>query len=421
MFQSGAQFMILVALVGLVLMRESRHTPIDGLDESFADFLAINARRTAEPAPVTLVGIDESSLKEHPWPWTPLDFALFFQAAEVFKPAASATSEMLRWDAKQMTPDAARKLAQYQKILREHVLRSSRVLLGAQLGYPEDATAPPPVQETPLIRNVTGDLSGIPEFTAIEAQADEDFRLSSATGFANLPRTARHTRSVPLVFRYHGQVVPGFVLQAILLWEKLTSDDVAVEPGVRITLGDRVRIPIDREGRMRIDFGVQRRRCSFEELVLASDQFEHGRATLVPADWLSDKLLLLARTDEAAKNVAFAPGRHGSPGELFAAAIGTIQKGSFIRRVPDWFDYSVVAIMVLVARACRRWRKFSTCLILLLGTVAYVMLAITFFGVSLTWVPIVLPAGLALFIAIFRLATPGVESKWDVTPKEYRQ
>src|SRR5436190_2777570 len=145
MFQSGAQFMILVALVGLVLMRESRQTPIDGLDESFADFLAINARRTSEPAPVTLVGIDESSLRERPWPWTPLEFAIFFQAAEIFKPAATATNEVLHWEAKQMAPEAARKLPQYQKILREHILRSSKVLVGAQLGYPEDPTMPPAV------------------------------------------------------------------------------------------------------------------------------------------------------------------------------------------------------------------------------------------------------------------------------------
>lgn len=421
MFQSGAQFMILVALVGLVLMRESRQPPIDGLDEGFADFLAINARRSGEPAPVTLVGIDEGSLKERPWPWTPLEFAIFFQAAEVFKPAASATDEMLHWDPKQMTPDAARKLPQYQKILREHVLRSSKVLVGARLGYPEDATMPPPVQETPLIRNVTGDLSGIPEFTAIEAQADEDFRLSSATGFTNLPNSSRYTRSVPLVLRYHGQVVPGFVLQAILMWEKLTTDDVTVEPGVRITLADRVQIPIDREGRMRIDFGVRRRRCGFDDLVLSSDQFENGRNTIVPREWLGEKFLLLARTDDAAKNVAFAPGRNASPGELFAAAIGTIQNRSFIKRAPIWFDYGIVAIMVLVARACRRWRKFSTLMILLLGTVAYVMFAVTLFGYYLTWLPFVLPAGLALFVTAFRIATPGVESKWDLPPKEYRQ
>ena len=420
MFQSGAQFMILVALVGLVLMRESRQPPINGFDESFADFLAINSRRSEEPAPVTLVGIDESSLRERPWPWTPLEFAIFFQAAEIFKPAASATSEVLHWDPKQLTPDAARKLPQYQKILREHVLQSSKVLVGAQLGYPEDPTAPLPIQETPLIRNVVGNLSGIPEFTAIEAQADEDFRLSSITGFCNLPKTLPYTRTIPLVLRYHGQVVPSFVLQAILIWEKLTTDDVTVEPGVRISLADRVQIPIDREGRMRIDFGVAKRRCGFDDLVLSSDQLENGRHTLVPRAWLSEKLLLLARTDTAAKNVAFAPSRTASAGELFAAAIGTIQNRSFIKRAPIWFDYGVVAIMVLVARACRRWRKFSTFTIMLLGTVAYVMIAVTIFGYTLIWLPIVLPAGTALFIALFRIATPGVESRWDVPPKAYR-
>ena len=154
--------------------------------------------------------------------------------------------------------------------------------------------------------------------------------------------------------------------------------------------------------------------------MLSSDQFENDRSTIVPRSWLSDKFLLLARTDAAAKNVTFAPGRTASSGELFAAAIGTIQNRSFIKRAPVWFDYGVVAIMVLIARACRRWRKFSTFLILLLGTVAYVMLAVTFFGYTLTWVPIILPAGLALFITLFRIATPGVASKWDVPPKEYR-
>ena len=412
--------MILAALVGLLLMRESQQAPIDGLDESFADFLAMNSRRAEAAAPVTLVSIDEGSLKEHPLPWTPLEFALFFQAAEVFKPAAAATNEVLHWEPKQMSPDAARKLPQYQKILREHVLRSAKVLLGAQLGYPEDASAPPAVQETPLIRSVTGDVSSIPEFTAIDAQADEDFRLSSTTGFANLPQTSHYTRTVPLLFRYHGQVVPSFVLQAVLMWEKLTTDDVVVEAGVQIKLADRVQIPIDREGRMRIDFGVRRRRCGFEEIVLSSDQFENGRATLVAKEWLAGKLLLLSRTDDAAQTVAIAPGRMGSPGELFAAAIGTIQNRSFIKRVPAWFDYGIIAIMVMIARASRRWRKISTFGIMLLGVVAYVMIAVTFFGYYLLWLPIVLPAGLALFITIFRTATPGTESKWDLPPKEYR-
>jgi CHASE2 domain-containing sensor protein len=420
MFQSGAQFMILVALVGLLLMREARQAPLSGIDETFADFLAINARRIEEAAPVTLVAIDESSLEVRPWPWSPVDYALFFQSAEIFKPSALATDEILTWDVKGLPPEAARKLPQYQKILREHVLRASKVLLGARLGFPEDPSIPPPIQETPLLRHVVGDLNSIPEFTAIEAEAHEDFRLSSVTGFTNLPRATRFTRTVPLVFRYHGQVVPSFVLQAILMWEKLTPDDVVVEPGVAVTLAGRVPIPVDRAGRMRVDFGVRRHRCGFDEMVLASDQIENRRQPLVPRDWLADKFVLLARTDDAAKTLNFAPTRRGSPGELFAAAIGTIQNRSFIKRIPDWFDFGMVIIMALIARACRRWRKLTTLVLMLIATVAYVMVAITLFGQSLVWLPAVLPAGLAIFIVLFRLATPGIESKWDLPPKEYR-
>ena len=50
MFRSGAQLMILVLLVGLFLMRESRQAPGDALDDAFADFLAMNSRRDESPA-----------------------------------------------------------------------------------------------------------------------------------------------------------------------------------------------------------------------------------------------------------------------------------------------------------------------------------------------------------------------------------
>jgi hypothetical protein len=413
MFQSGAQFMILAALVGLLLMREARlDAPVRGIDESFADFLAINAQRTEEPAPVTLVGIGENS--EHPWPWSPLDFALFFQTAEEFAPACSATDEVLRWDASKAAPALAEKLPQYQKILREQILRASKVLLGAQLGYPDDPTALPPLQETPLIRNVTGNLSNVPEFTAIEAQADDDFRLSSITGFTNLPRAGRFTRSAPLILRYRGNVVPGFTLQAILTWEKLTADDVSVEVGAHVKVGDRVTIPIDDEGRMRIDFGVPRRRCSAGDLALASAQAEGGHATIVPRDWLAEKFLLLARTDPPSKTVLSAPGSRMSPGEFFAAAIATIQKGSFIKRAPVGFDLTMIVILALVARASTRWDKVSTVFAIVLASVIYVMAAIVIFGRTLVWLPAVMPGGLALFIVLFRLATPRREPRWSL-------
>src|SRR4029434_9465744 len=186
MFRTGAQFMLLMLTVGLLLLRESQQPFAGGIDDAFADFLARNSRREEPRAPVTLVEINANSLKGHPWPWTPLDFALFFQAANAFQPEAVATDEVLSWEAQNLAPEQRQKLREYEKILREHVLRSPKVLLGAKLGFPEDPQVIPQLQETALIRHVTGDVNSIPEFTTIAEQAEENLRLSAFSGFTHL-------------------------------------------------------------------------------------------------------------------------------------------------------------------------------------------------------------------------------------------
>ncbi len=115
MFRTGAHFTILVLVIGLVLLREARQEPMRQFDESFADFLARNSHRTEDPAPVTLIEVNANSLKDHPWPWTPLDFALFFQAANNFQPEVLATDEILRWDERETKIDTRTKLPQYKK------------------------------------------------------------------------------------------------------------------------------------------------------------------------------------------------------------------------------------------------------------------------------------------------------------------
>ncbi|HEX8311286.1 MAG TPA: CHASE2 domain-containing protein [Chthoniobacteraceae bacterium] len=408
MFRSGAQLMILVLLVGLFLMRESRQAPADALEEGFADFLAMNSQRKEAPAPVTLVEINESSLRGHAWPWTPLDFALFFQAASAFQPELLATDEVLQWDPRKFSSDQQVKLPQYQKILREHVLRAPRLLLGAQLGYPEDPTQVPPLAETPIIRRIAGDVSSIPEFTAIEVQAEEDFRFAGATGFTNLVQEQGTHRTVPLLLRYRGQVVPSFVLQSILLWEKLTPDDVAVTAGRQVTLADRLDIPIDAFGRMRVDFGAARGRCGFDELVLASAQADAQRTTIVSPTILNGRMLLLSRTDPDSRVLRLGANRLGSTGELFSRAIATIQGRSFIKRVPVWFDFALLGAVMIASCFVPRWSKARTVVACAVLLVAYVMIALVVFGATLMWVPIVLPAGLAVFVALFRLVTPGL-------------
>jgi hypothetical protein len=392
-------------LAGLFFLRESRLPPLADIDEAFADFLSRNSRRNEERARITLIEINNESLKQHPWPWSPLDLALFFQAGNYFGSELLATDEILAWN-EEGTDERNQKLPQYKTILRDNILRSPKVLLGAKLGFPEDPQVIPPLQEVPLIRKLSGDLNPIPEFTAIEKQPEEGFRLSSALGFVNLPGANNSLHSVPLLLRYRGEVVPSFVLQAFLIWEKLTPDDIAVEAGKRIIVGGQFDIPIDERGRMRVDFGVPRTRCGFDDLVLAHAQMDAERTPPVPPETFQGKLLLLSRTDAQAAQLPLAAGRRDSAGELFSAAIATLQARSFIRRVPASFDWAVIVIATVATLALPRWPRGRTLAVLLPGVAVYALAALALFGRTLIWVPVVLPAGCLLLFLLLRLIVP---------------
>ena len=398
--------MFLVLLAGLALMHGSRQEPLAAWDNAFADFLAMHSRRSAPPAPVTLVAIDDSSLANHPWPWTPLDYSLFFQAVLPLKPEVFAVDEVLDWSRFGLPDDQQRKLPQYEKILRDMILSSPKVLLGSELGFSEDPSVIPPLQEVPTVRHVQGAAGRIPEFTLIERQPTENFRLSSTVGFINLPPVYERHSSVPLVLRYRGQVVPAFPLQAVMLWMKLTPDDVAVELGSHIQLGKTLRIPIDAAGRMRVDFGSPRAGFSFDELILASEQAAAGRSPLVPLARLKGGIVLLARTDTAARTVPLAARRKGSPGELFAAAIATIQNQSFIRRAPLWAEGAVIAAFMLLSYRIPRLKKWTAAGLGTLSLVIYVMLAMAVFNRWLVWLPATVPLGAVLVFVLLRAVTP---------------
>jgi hypothetical protein len=407
MFRTGAQFMMLVFLAGLALLREARHEPLASWDNAFADFLAMHSRHGAKPAPTALIEIDNSYLTSHPWPWNPLDFSLFFQAALPCKPEVVAVDQVLDWERAIVLPeDQSRKLPQYEKILRDNILRSPKILLGSVLGVPDDPQVIPPLQEVPLLRNVRGRLEEVPEFTAVEQQSTESFRLSSTVGFTNLPATHLRYNSVPLIFRYRGQVTPAFTLQAVMLWAQLTPDEVSIELGSHIALGKKLRIPIDASGRMRVDFGSPRGGMGFGELMLASEQKEAGRPTVAPIEQLSGSIVLLSRTDDAARTIPLAARRNGSPGELFAAAIATIQNQSFIEAAPPWAQYAVIVGFMVFGYGVPRWKKFQAVLLGLVALTVYAMVALAVFGQWLVWLPGAMPVGVVAVCLLFRVVTP---------------
>ena len=414
MFRTGAQMFLIALVAGLFLLRESGQRWGAEVDGAFADWLTIHAPRPLAAAPpVILVAIDAASVAEHPWPWTPLDFSLFIQAAQGFSPAVVAVADVLDWDRSKLNGSEQQKLVQYERILRDALLRCPKPLLGAELGLPDDPQAIPPLQEVPLVRRVTGDAGAIPQWSVVERQAREEYRLSATTGFTNLPDPGVAARTAPMLLRYRGQIVPSFTLQAALLYLQLGADDVSGVLGSHLQLGSGVRVPINERGEMRVNFALPRTTFTFDELLLASEQVAAKLRPVVAVEKVRGSILLLARTDLPARTLHFGGRGAGTAGELMAAAIATIQSGAFPRRIAVWFDWALLAGVLLLCFRIPRWPKSRVVLGSLLALLVYTMAAMAAFGQVLVWLPLLLPAGLTLFVMLYRWATPD----WATRPR----
>lgn len=404
------QTVFLTLLAGVALMRESRIAPLDAIDANFESWLGVHAPRQATPAPLTLVQISDEDLRETPWPWSPMDYSLFLNAALPFHPPVLAIEPVLAWK----TVDA-----QQLSLLHNQLLRAPKVLLGSDLGLPDDLSVVPPMQEMPVLRHVMGSITELQEFSLVARQPADDIRLAGTLGFENLCGPSEPVpsvvRRIPLVFRYRGQAVPSFVLQAAMLWFGVTPDEVIVRPGTRIELGKTVSIPVDTAGRMTVDFSAPLVRFAMSDLLLSAEQAQAKQKSIAPVAGLKHSLALLARTDAGAQTLRFANNRLGSPGELFAAAIATIQNRQFIRRVPAYGEWFIIADAIVLAWFCSRMRIRSTLLVCLMLLCGYMLLALGIFSGTLVALPLVLPAGLIGFVAAMRVLA-GCEPENPSTP-----
>ncbi|MDD5350859.1 MAG: CHASE2 domain-containing protein [Chthoniobacteraceae bacterium] len=395
---SSRQFLFLILLAGLVLMHESRTASLRRVEDAFQTWLTANAARHATPAPLALVQIADEDLAAHPWPWTPVDGSLFLNAALMFEPRVVAVEPVLAWKEADSSQAA---------LFHNQLLRAPKALLGAEFGFPEDAALLPPLQEVPVLRHVTGDVSRVPDFSVIGAQPGEDLRAAASLGFFAPPDGSRPgaLRRVPLVFRYRGLVTPSFVLQAAMLWYGVTPEEVEVVPGSHIALGKALRIPVDAAGTMVVDFGVPFTRFPVSDLILAAEQAQSGLAkaeALAPVGVLKDGLALLARTDKESRTLPLANKRRGSRGELAAAAIATLQAGAFPVRAGVPVEAAIIVAAGLLGWLCNRRSKLAAAALCTGALCIYLLGALGVFSACQVALPLLLPVGLLLFLLFYR-------------------
>jgi hypothetical protein len=396
-------FILVVILLGAFILREPR---LQQMEDVFLSWFMEHAEAVLPPAPVTLVEIgrdDFQSLappeKAKPLPkgqaarrsLSPLEYALFLQAALEFQPTVIALEPIVIWRDRDKTQE---------QVFIDQAMRVPKLLVGVELGEKGEHDLSP--DDVPAFSNVTGSRGNLAEFSGVSRQPDDDIRLISTPGFLNLPSERSNRIRVPMLFEYRGEIVPSLPLQAIMLWLRLTPAEVKVELGSRIILPNGWQIPIHRDGTVTINPLAKQsvRRLTLNELLLAAQEHEKHRPPSINVDNLKDQIVVLRLADDPLQ-----------PPNVFSTAIATIQNNAYVRPAP----WAVGWVIILAAGllSCFLWMISRSTLLLgaTIFSAGYAMVALALLGRDRIWLPTFLPLALLVFLLIVRLASPGPAQK----------
>lgn len=386
---------LVVLLLGVVFLREPR---LEQSEEFFLRWLLRNTEPRGPMAPLTVVEIghdavlDRDPLKESTSPHSggsgvsPLEFALFLQSVLEFQPTVVAFENILKWRERDKDQE---------QVFIDQAMRVPRLLLAAELTTTPDPDAPGP--EIQGFTQVTGKRAELVEFTGIGRQPDEEMRLIATLGFINLPDEIADSIHVPLLFRYRGEVIPTFTLQAILLWLRVTPAEVTIDLGSHISLPQGRKIPIRADGTLLIspNAGKKARRITLNELALATQEHDAGQKSGTGFETLRDQIVL-ART----------PANPLSPPDVFAATLATIQTNAYVRRVHWIFDCVMLLLAAVVIGTLRHISRVDLVLGAIAFTAAYCLIALAVVSRWLIWLPGILPLGAVWLLVLIAIVTP---------------
>ncbi len=395
MQRSTLWLMLVVLLLGILFLREPR---LEQSEEFFLRWLLKNSDPHGPAASLTVVDIghdnlmerepakegDENSPHSGANVVSPMEFALFLQSALEFQPTVVAFENVLKWRDTEKDQE---------QVFVDQAMRVPRLLLAAELTTTPDLDAPGP--EVPGFAQVTGKRGDLVEFSGIGRQPNEEMRLIATAGFTNLPDEISDGIHVPLLFRYRGEVIPSFALEAILLWLRVTPGEVSIDLDSHISLPHGRKIPIRSDGTLLISPNASRkaRHIGLGDLLVAAQQRDTGKKPEM--DSLRDQIVL-ART----------PANPLSPPDVFAATIATIQSSAYVRRVSWIFDCVVLLLAAAVVGKLRDIPRVDLVLGAIAFTAAYCLAALGIVSRWLIWLPGCLPLGAVWLLVVVSIVIP---------------
>lgn len=392
---------------------ETRFAFTETLDQWWLDFCIANSSDQITEASVTLIQIDddyESTLpSDH---LTRLDYAVILANVEKFKPHSVALLPPLQWKEKNVIN---------QRILESQCLKTPALTLAAKVENSPVSDKKDKNSPYQALTQIEGDLTKITTFTRTLAYPEKETRGKGKVAFSEIELIDQNNEDgilmLPLVARYQDNILPSFILLALVQHEKLTLDDVRLQlppavPHAQILIADQYIIPIDLAGRLKIYPHAGITSALYQSIKATQLTLAHSESPDVKKlqqdleevfQSLPNNLLVIGLDQKQDQHITLNSGQKVSLAELTTRSIATIQSGRFIEQWPlsgKLLSFALILLLSLkIYQGSRRqvliWGSISTFL--------YFSASVLIFNSTLTWNP-PFPA-FALFTLLILIGT----------------
>ena len=387
----------------LLVEREKNEGIIVDFESSYVNWLIDTKKEKKESSSITLLTLDDSEDSViQDWPPSPLDYAVILNNLKQYDPELIAIEPSLEFS------DRAEGLVE---TLRTACLAFNQesLLLSAvcQMDQSIDPSTEKGENFFDVIDSVNGNTDNIPEFTRINSLPNQRFAaMGLPIAFTRIDLADNNydegIYTFPLIAKIGDKIVPSFVLKAIMLDLEIKADQVIINMGNNIELGDKKIIPIDNGGHVQIYPALQEE-LSIEKINLL---------TVPPSDLDSENKSLLGKriilignnqNSESIKNIPFRNNSRISNAEQMALAISTIQSGLFITEISKnkeiliWFILILIGAMILRSHSLKAFSRIGLVIII------YLSFSMLLFQSNGQWTSPVAPLALFIVMTIFSL------------------
>ncbi len=424
-FRNSFLVLLFGGTLGMFLLREQQRGTLEWFDGGHREFLKANpasGQPALLPAAAAVIfgrldDVDQKNRVFETWHLGQSDWQVVLQNLSGYQPKAVAVAAPLPFDKADSALDAAAK-------------GIPRLITAAPTSVAAGDGGQTLPDGLPVLK-VTGSVRNIPEFKSIRPPALS--ALPAAGDIDMLPRPQAVSIEgdwcrVPMLARLGDKVVPSLALRALLEWASVPAAEVTVQPGVAITAGKSLRIPIDDGGFFRyfLSLAPDVPALNADIFALTRDQ---ALSNLPPDDpqrsrlaALPQSLLWIGHDNVSARLLKHPNGTLVSPAFLTASALAAVQTARYMHPLPPSHQWIAPAATLLFCLWLTHWRKSRLWIGAFLAAVVLAGVSLYLYRTGDLWTPLVPSLAMlaATLVLSFLLPARGAQRSPVVEPPKTR-